>query len=91
MDTPGQSVNDTPADDAQDTPVVQGAASQHPVQPVTPAAAEDLDLIEKEWVYKAKEIVEATQASPHEQSAQINQIKADYIKKRYDKDIQVDQ
>ncbi len=52
-------------------------------------AADDNDLIEKEWVTKAKAIVDSTRTNPHEQNKQINKVKADYIKKRYNKDIKV--
>lgn len=52
-----------------------------------PAIAEDIDLIEKIWVKKAKEIVEATNGDPHKQTDQINKMKVEYIKKRYNKDI----
>lgn len=54
-----------------------------------PAIAEDVDLIEKEWVEKAKAIVNHTRDDPHRQSKEINKMKADYIKKRYNKDVQV--
>lgn len=53
----------------------------------TPEVAEDSDLIEQEWVDKAKAIVEHTKQDPHKQSIEINKIKADYIKKRYNKEI----
>lgn len=51
----------------------------------TPLSAEDVDLIEKEWVQKAKDIVDATQGDPYIQNQKINSMKAAYIKKRYDK------
>ena len=62
--------------------------------PAAPASshtlsAADVDLIEKEWVQKAKAIVAATQGDPFLQNKEINKIKADYIKKRYNKDIKV--
>ena len=50
-------------------------------------AAADIDLIEKEWVLKAKAIVVHTHGDPYKQNKEINKIKADYIKKRYNKDI----
>ncbi len=56
--------------------------------PANPAIADDTDLIEKEWVEKAKHIVEQTKDNPHLRNKEINKIKADYIKKRYNKDIQ---
>jgi hypothetical protein len=52
-------------------------------------AAEDSDLIEKEWVIKAKAIVEQTRYDPYRQNKEINRVKADYIKKRYNKDIKI--
>ncbi len=52
-------------------------------------SADDLDLIEKEWVQKAKEIVESTQNDPHIQSDELSKVKADYIKKRYGRDVKV--
>jgi len=54
-----------------------------------PAAADDLDLIEKEWVDKAKEIVARTHSDPHTQNNEMTRFKADYMKKRYGKDIKV--
>jgi hypothetical protein len=52
-----------------------------------PAIADDVDLIEKEWVEKAKEIVEKTKDNPYLQNKAISEFKADYIKKRYNKDL----
>ncbi len=49
----------------------------------------DDDLIEKEWVDKAKHIVEKTRNDPHEQSNQLNGVKADYMKQRYNKTIKI--
>jgi hypothetical protein len=57
----------------------------------TPAIADDNDLIEKEWIEKAKMIVETTKADPHLQNKEINRMKADYIKKRYNKEIKLSQ
>ena len=52
-------------------------------------AAEDADLIEKTWVEKAKQIVLETRGDPYNQNKEINKVKADYIKKRYNKDIKL--
>ena len=75
------------------------AASQpqmaaQPAVPVTtnvvvPAAADDHDLIEKEWVSKAKQIVEKTRNDPYQQSQELTVFKADYIQKRYNKSIKM--
>jgi hypothetical protein len=52
-----------------------------------PAIADDADLIEKEWVEKAKEIVAKTHQDPYLQNQEMNKVKADYLKKRYNKDL----
>lgn len=69
------------------------ASSQPPQQPVgsagSPAIADDTDLIEKEWVLKAKEIVERTKHDPYQQNKEVERIKADYLKKRYNKEVKV--
>jgi hypothetical protein len=54
-----------------------------------PAVADDVDLIEKEWVHRAKALVAKTKDNPHEQNKEMNKFKADYIKKRYNKEIKV--
>ena len=54
-----------------------------------PTVADDGDLIEKEWVEKAKAIVSGTKNDPFQQSKKVNHFKADYMKKRYNKDIKV--
>lgn len=56
---------------------------------VVPNTADDGDLIEKEWVSKAKQIIERTREDPHEQSKELNVFKADYMKKRYNKTIKL--
>ena len=54
-----------------------------------PAVADDNDLIEQEWVDKAKAIVERTHDDPHLQNQEMNKFKAEYIKKRYNREIKV--
>lgn len=54
-----------------------------------PPGAEDSDLIEKEWVERAKQIVEHTREDPYEQQRALSEMKADYLKKRYGKDIKL--
>jgi hypothetical protein len=66
-----------------------GGTASGIVQIDVPEVANDIDLIEKEWVQKAKAIVESTQGDPYMQNKQINRMKVEYIKKRYDKDIVV--
>jgi hypothetical protein len=70
-----------------------GAVPQNDVTPTTKPAGlqieDDGDLIEKEWVNKAKQIVERTRNDPYKQSEELTVFKADYMKKRYDKTIKV--
>lgn len=54
-----------------------------------PTEAQDTDLIEKEWVERAKQIVEHTREDPYEQLRALSHMKADYLKKRYNKDIKL--
>lgn len=56
-----------------------------------PEYADDNDLIEKEWVSKAKHIIDKTKSDPHIQSNELTLFKADYIKKRYNKTIKTDE
>lgn len=58
-------------------------------QIVVPNALDDGDLIEKEWVTKAKQIVEANRDDPFKQSEELTVFRADYMKKRYNKSIKV--
>lgn len=49
----------------------------------------DNDDIEKEWVNRAKQIVERTRNDPYRQSEELTLVKADYMKQRYNKIIKV--
>lgn len=51
----------------------------------TPLVAADEDLIEKEWVDKAKEIIEQTRDDPHARTQKVNELQRDYLQKRYGK------
>lgn len=78
--------NDDQSGSAQ-PPITPAAAS--PVQSSDLPAAQDTDLIEKEWVHKAKAIVEQTKEDPYKQSEALTMFKADYMKKRYNKTIKL--
>lgn len=69
---------------AATTPV---AGTQNPAAD----AIDDQDLIEKEWVNKAKEIVEQNRNDPFKQAEELTVFRADYMKKRYDKNIKLSQ
>lgn len=70
-----------------DQQAVVSSTSQSVVQNLP----DDGDLIEKDWVNKAKAIVERTRDDPYKQSEELTVFKADYMKKRYDKTIKVSQ
>src|SRR3989344_1871071 len=53
--------------------------------------AADSDRIEKEWVQKAKNIVSSTHEDPYKQKNEMSQVKADYIQKRFGKNIKTDE
>jgi hypothetical protein len=59
-----------------------------PVQPTSganPASAADEDLIEREWVDKAKKVIADTKHDPYLQEQEVSKLQADYLKKRYGK------
>jgi hypothetical protein len=70
-------------------PVPAGVTPAVSAPTSAPATAEDTDLIEKDWVNRAKAIVDRTRNDPNLQNKEISHFKADYIKKRYNKDIKV--
>lgn len=84
-----------PAVDASSIAVPQVPAPMAPAAPVvdntllggTPAIAADDDLIEKEWVDKAKKIISLTRGNPYEQAKAIAGLQADYLKKRHNREV----
>lgn len=55
----------------------------------TPLVASDDDLIEKVWVDKAKNIVAQTKNDPYQQELEISKLQADYLMKRYGKQVKL--
>ena len=54
--------------------------------------AEDNDVIEKEWVDRAKKIISLTSNDPYVEAKEMNKLKATYMKKRFNKELpQVDE
>lgn len=70
-------------------PAPTPSASAPTAQPGTPLVAADDDLIEKEWVDKAKKIIQETKSDPYAQEKEVSKLQADYVKKRYGKDIKL--
>lgn len=54
-----------------------------------PAEAKDVDIIEKEWVKYLEDIVMQTSHDPYTLQSEISKAKADYLKKRYNKDVKL--
>lgn len=54
---------------------------------VGPTIANDDDVIEKEWVDKAKKIIADTQNDPYKREQEVNKLQIDYLRKRYGKEL----
>lgn len=50
---------------------------------------EDKDLIEKEWVEKAKAIIERNREDPYKQTEEITVVKAEFMEENYNKSIKL--
>ncbi|MBP7760231.1 hypothetical protein KA093_00340 [Candidatus Saccharibacteria bacterium] len=67
-------------------------ASQHATtmhDDTNPVVAADEDLIEKEWVEKAKKVISETKHDPYAQEQAVSRLQADYLNKRYGKVIKL--
>lgn len=52
-----------------------------------PTAANDDDLIEKEWVDKAKKIILQTKDDPYRREQEVEKLQTDYLRKRYGREL----
>jgi hypothetical protein len=91
---PSKAAPKLPAQQPAAQPPQTSPVQQIPVQtqssssPLTNGlSAQNTDLIEKEWVERAKIIVARTQDDPYKQKNEMSKMKADYIKKRFNKTI----
>jgi hypothetical protein len=57
----------------------------HPV----PLKASDSDLVETEWVDAAKRIMQTYKSDPYNKNRALTFLRADYLKKRYNKDLKI--
>ena len=86
--------------DKEDRPPVAPAAMPLPPTPLPatmpqlktddtagPTIASDDDLIEKEWVDKAKKIIADTQNDPYRREQEVSKLQVDYLRKRYGKEL----
>ncbi|HZM63544.1 MAG TPA: hypothetical protein VFB59_00240 [Candidatus Saccharimonadales bacterium] len=99
---PQPSVNDGPVDSfaAAPQPTMPSSPAPYQAQPnpetvpqpamsTVPPAKDQTDDLDKEWIAKAKMIVEQTKNDPYLQSKEIGKVKADYLRIRFNKHIKV--
>lgn len=67
------------------TPVVDNTSASSGY----PLIANDDDLIEKEWVDRAKKILAETKDDPYKREKEVSKLQIDYIKKRYGRELGV--
>lgn len=89
---PAELVRDMPAQPIQQ--VVPSQVAMPQVQRTVidprdsnPVTASDSDVIEKEWVDRAKQILAKTQNNPRARELAIGALQRDYLKKRYGKEL----
>ncbi|MGH7192212.1 MAG: hypothetical protein ACREJM_01620 [Candidatus Saccharimonadales bacterium] len=66
-----------------------GDAGVAMAQSLASKVVDDGDVIEKEWVNKARQIVEAYRNDPYKQSEELTILRANYMQRRYDKTIKL--
>ena len=52
-----------------------------------PVVADDVDVIEKEWVDQAEKVVKQTAGDPYQEEEAVEALQVDYLKKRYGKEV----
>ena len=69
------------------TPVLTAQNDSQSDDSATPLAAGDDDLIEKEWVDRAKKIIAETKDDPYRREKEISKLQVEYIRRRYGREI----
>ena len=67
-----------------DTPAITDTGT---VDDENPGTAEDGERIEKEWAERIRKIVELTKDNPRMEQIEVNKLKADYMKKRFNREL----
>ncbi|MEX0934464.1 MAG: hypothetical protein WDZ42_01555 [Candidatus Saccharimonadales bacterium] len=75
-------------DDSTRIPDTSNSSSEVVVSDI-PDVADDIDVIEKAWVDKAKQIIKDNKDDPRSQEEAFEQLQIEYHKKRYGRDIKV--
>ena len=68
-------------------PVVPATTTGQTLAPAT--ASDDADVIEEEWVAIVRKLIQEHQDDPYLLMRSMALLKADYLKKRYDKEVKV--
>ncbi len=76
-----------------DQPVIAAPPQDVTIPPADAAhnVADNPDHIEREWIDKVKNVVASTRDDPHLQKDQMSKVKAEYIRKRFNKQIKTDE
>lgn len=71
------------------TPIQDDTSTTDTTLAQTPAVAADDDVIEKEWVNKAKKVITQTKGDPYTKEREVSKLQADYMQKRYGKQVKM--
>lgn len=70
-------------------PVLIAPSPTQSIAPAAPNVASDDDVIEKEWINMAKKVLSLTKGDPFQKGHEISKLQADYLEKRYGKQVKV--
>jgi hypothetical protein len=79
-----------PQADPVKIPVITDDDAASTGTPTSSTPAADTDRIEQVWVDKAKKVIAMTLDDPYKQKSEMGKVKAEYIKKRFNKSIPTD-
>lgn len=79
----GQAASVQPGDGVAQAP----AAGQPASVVLSPSVADDVDVIEKEWVDAAEKLITDTKTDPFQEEEAEEKLQIDYLKKRYGIDV----
>ena len=76
-----------------DTPTIAipGADDSAQTQSDHRTQSEDSDRIDSVWINKTKAVISQTRSDPYEQKVQVSKVKAEYIQKRFNKQVKIDE
>ncbi len=74
-----------------DQPVIAAPPDDTAAAPTAFVQAQDSDHIESVWLDKAKDVIARTQDDPYLQKHEMSRVKAEYIQKRFGKQIKTDE